>query len=145
MSEPTVGVGHRDARGNPCLRLRVAAPGSAGSGAEIEAIIDTGFTGVLQIPQSVGPSIPPTTHVTVVLADGREVEIPAGLAQATFMGMTRDVLVLLSGSTGATLVGMDFLRQFGLGLMLSEHLGVRLVREELFLDVVEQVQGASDT
>ncbi len=61
------------------------------------------------------------------------------------MGMTKDVLVLLSGSTGATLVGLDFLRQFGLGLMLSEHLGVRLVREELFLSVVENVQHGSTT
>ncbi len=81
----------------------------------------------------------------MTLADGQEVEVPAGLAQASFMGMTRDVLVLLSGSTGATLAGMGFLRQFGLGLMLSEHLGVRLVREELFLSVVENVQRGSDT
>jgi predicted aspartyl protease len=101
-------------------------------GVEFEAIIDTGFTGFIQLPlpKALSLSLPLEGTNSVILADESSLVMLTALAQATLLDRTEVGVVLLSMSSTDILVGMDFLRRFERTLIISNKIGVALLEEE---------------
>lgn len=101
-------VGVVTARRETVLRLRVLGAGERET-VEVEAVLDTGFTGHLTLPGALVEelSLPPQGVVEASLADGSRVGLRVHRARVVWMGQPRDVEVLLS--EGDALVGMSLL------------------------------------
>jgi len=101
---------------------------------EFEAIIDTGFTGFIQLPLSnaISLSLPLEGTNAVILADGSSLVMLTAMAEATLMDRTEKGVVLLSMTSDKILIGMDFLRRFERVLVVSKKIGVVLMEERLF-------------
>ena len=139
MSE-TIGRGFYDQQGNPCLTLHLSAD-AADQASTVDAIIDTGFTEFLQVPQELASylRIVSLTTVPVTLADGSNVVLPGGLVYVTFMDVTQAGLVLMPPKGSSILAGMQFLETFGVGLLISRSLGIALVPERSLASVFERM------
>ena len=112
----------------------------------LEARIDTGFTGFVQIPYEDAVSrgvIDYGRWTQISLADGSEVLCPLGLARVQFMGSTMHADVLMPPGATLTLVGMKFLQKFEAGVMISQTLGVNLISEQALAGLVEQIERES--
>ena len=131
---PLRGIGHFDERGNACVKLHLCGVRHDPPGLEFEAIIDTGFTGFIQLPLShaISLSLPLEGTNTVTLADDSSVVMLTAMARATLLDRTEFGVVLLSMSSDAILAGMDFLRRFERALVVSRRAGVVLMDEHLF-------------
>ncbi len=99
-----VGEGAREA----FLTVRILAP--SGKQAEIEAVVDTGFTGSLCLGAEVMSALglPFIGKGAAVLADGRAVETRYHRGRILWHGRERGVQVL--SAEGGSLVGMTLLR-----------------------------------
>lgn len=84
-NKSTIGIGHFDQQGNPCLNLHICGIKHESPGLQFECIIDTGFTGFLQIPLSVamGLSLPLQGTQNVILADDSTLVMLTALASVT--------------------------------------------------------------
>ena len=49
-------------------------------------------------------------------------------------------IIFMPPDAKETLVGMEFLRTFGLGVMISRTLGISLYSEEFLADIVEKME-----
>ena len=109
--------------------LRVQVQGPAGQTVEVEAVLDTGFTGFLTLPTAVvmtlGLPFAGTTRAT--LSDGSEVGLDVFEATVRWDGQPRPVTVLVA--EGGVLVGMAML--FGFRLTLDGRIGGRVQLEAL--------------
>lgn len=76
-------------------------------------ILDTGFTGDLQIPASHADElgITPSSISIMTIANGEKIAMPHALAFAEIEGITARVQVGISN--GSSLVGISFLAKFG--------------------------------
>jgi predicted aspartyl protease len=76
-------------------------------------ILDTGFTGDLQLPFSFSRELglTPKSIVSVTIADGSTVQVPHALAIASMEGVVNYVQVGISN--GSPLAGINFLTKFG--------------------------------
>src|SRR5436853_3023007 len=113
------GAGHFDSLGNPCLKFHLCGIVHDQPGLEYEGIIDTGFTGFIQLPlhHAFSLKLPLEGTASYTLADGTQTACLTALAQTTFGGkMVLGVVTLAPGSQDI-LVGMGFLRQFKLGIL----------------------------
>ena len=73
----------------------------------------------------------PTTATTnVTLADGRQTPMETTMGRARFQRRSRLGPILLSPTHAEVLVGMSFLRIFGLVLVVSPVRGVTLIDEK---------------
>lgn len=135
MSEaqiPPIGVGHFDENGNACLNFHLRGVKHAPPGVEFNGIIDTGFTGFIQLPMphAIALSLPLEGTNVVTLADNSTQVLLTALGEATLLGRTEVGVILLSMSASEVLLGMDFLRHFERALVVSKNLGVVLVEED---------------
>lgn len=132
-----LGIGHYDQQGNVCLSLHLCGVRHEPPGVEYEAIIDTGFTGFIQLPMShaMSLSLPLEGTNVVTLADDSKVVMLTAMVRATLLGRTEFGVVLLSTTSQSILLGMDFLRRFERALVVSKQLGVVLMPESAFDDV----------
>lgn len=117
------GLGHYDERGNACLRFHLRGARHEPPGVEYTGIIDTGFTGFVQLPLaaaiSLALSLEGTTSVT--LADGSAAVKLTAQAEATLPGESVVGIVIIEFHSPEILIGMDFLRRFEKGLIVSRH------------------------
>ena len=129
-----IGIGHFDEDGNACLALHLCGVRHDPPGIEVEGIIDTGFTGFIQLPLNWGIALtlPLEGTITVTLADGSKRVVLTAMAEATLLDRTQLGVVQLSPSGDEVLIGMDFLRRFERALVVSRKLGVVLVEEDAF-------------
>jgi predicted aspartyl protease len=76
-------------------------------------ILDTGFTGDLQVPTSFANELglTPTSVVPVMIADGTKIQVPHALAIAAAENAANYVQVGISN--GSPLLGINFLTKFG--------------------------------
>ena len=76
-------------------------------------ILDTGFTGDLQVPTSFAKelALTPSSIVPTTIANGETVQVPHALAIAALEGTTKYVQVGISN--GSALLGINFLTKFG--------------------------------
>ena len=95
----------------------------------IDGIIDTGFSGSVQVPRNVAEELDlpePFATMGVKLADGSETTNALTMACATLGDETKLIAVQVSPN-GEILVGMDFLRIFNKALLASPSSGVLLM------------------
>lgn len=106
--------------------IQALVRGAHGQEAEVEAVIDTGFTGFLTLPARLiamlGLSFAGTTRAA--LADGSEVSMD--VFEATVLWDERDRGVLVLAAEGATLVGMALLSGHRVTLDVQDRGGVRI-------------------
>ena len=135
------GTGSFDKSGNPCLKFHLCGVAHDMPGIELEGIIDTGFTGFIQIPahHAFSLKLPLDSTVSTTLADGSKVTNIMVLASTTYNGVTVTGAVNLSGSSQEILVGMDFLRQFHLSLIVAKGFVV-LMREDWVQKIIDAEQ-----
>ena len=110
--------GKFDADGSATLTFHVSADAGI-SGVEVTGIIDTGFTGFVMLPAQymVSLGLTPTGATQLKLADD---SMCIGLLAEAYVSLDKDTgrmgIVTLEQNCKEILVGMDFLRQFGLAL-----------------------------
>jgi len=106
-------------------------------GLDVEGVVDTGFTGFIQIPIELGFALKLQLESTsqVTLADGSTITQVTVLAKAKYEGLEVTGAVGLAGSP-IILLGMDFLRQF--------HLSLIVAREHVILMPEDWVEQALD-
>ena len=114
------GPGHYDTHGNACLKLHLCGVAHQPPGLEFEGIIDTGFTGFIQLPiaHAFSLKLPLEGTASYTLADGSQSTCLTALASTTFSGKTITGVVTLAIGSQDILIGMDFLRQLKLGLFI---------------------------
>jgi clan AA aspartic protease len=96
-----------NARHEAVVTLRVREPG--GAEADVDAMIDTGFSGSLTLPAATVATIGLTRHsvVTAVLADGSIQQLDVYAAEVEWDGTWRPILVSAVGTE--VLIGMRLL------------------------------------
>lgn len=133
------GPGHFDPRGNACLKLHLCGVAHKEPGLEFEGIIDTGFTGFIQLPiqHAFSLKLPLEGTAGYTLADGSSSVCLTALARTTWKDKTETGTITLT--TGATdiLIGMEFLRRFKLGLLI-------VMQTVMLIDETELQQFAED-
>ena len=98
-------------------------------------IIDTGFTGFVQVPSSAGIALGLLTHPFSVggtsLANGAVQKVILKLARVAVSNETRDGIchIPLTASSPNP-IGMDFLRRFARALVVSCSGGIHLVPDQ---------------
>ena len=139
------GAGHFDSLGNACLKFHLCGVAHKEPGLEYEGIIDTGFTGFIQLPLQYAFSLklPLEGTASYTLADGTQTACLIALAKTTFGGKTVTGAVTLAPGSQDILVGMGFLRQFKLGMIMVKNFVFMLDEEEL--EKIQQQQKASAT
>jgi len=112
-------AGAFDTTGGATLRVKVAGGGPQ---QEYVATIDTGFTGFIAMPVSemVPLRLKTDGATTVTLGDGSVVDNLVAQGSVTLGNQTVGGPILLDESSGDVLVGMDFLRRFKLGLIVTQ-------------------------
>jgi len=135
------GVGHFDKLGNACVKFHLCGVKHDEPGVEYTGIIDTGFTGFVQLPMQYAFALGLPLHgtLTVTLADGSQFVCLAALAKVTIAGKQETGIVTLAPDATEILVGMDLLRRFNLGLFVLKGL-VLLISEDF---IAEQVKKAA--
>src|SRR5438270_384079 len=98
--------------------IRFLVHGPQGQEQEIEAIIDTGFTGSLSLPLAVivALGLPFRRRSRAILADGRSIRFDVYEAQVLWDGRWRRVPV--SAAEAVPLVGMGLLHGYELTLQI---------------------------
>ena len=127
------GVGHFDSLGNPSLKFHLCGVIHQEPGLEFEGIIDTGFTGFIQLPlqHAFSLKLPLEGTASYTLADGNQTACLIALAKTTFAGKKVIGAVTLAPGSQDILVGMGFLRQFKLGIIMVKDKIILLDEEEL--------------
>ena len=133
MTRSRIGIGHYDKRGNACLKFYLCGVKHGLPGLEYNGVIDTGFTGFIQLPiqHAFALSLPLQNTTSVTLADGSQTVNLTALATATLLGKTEVGTVILVFSSQEILIGMDFLRRFKRALVVSKS-GIMLIDDEEF-------------
>ena len=117
----TAGSGHYDTQGNACLTFHLCGVRHEPPGIELTGIIDTGFTGFLQLPlaKAIELALPLEGTTTVTLADGSTAAKLLATGKVEFDGAQQDGTVIVEFGSSEILIGMDFLRRFGRALVVS--------------------------
>ena len=130
-SNNQVTIGHYDQDGNACVHLHICGTKHEHPRVRYEAVIDTGFTGFIQLPLSyaIALSLPLEGVQKVALANYSTLMMLTALADVTLANRTETGVILLSQSSNTILLGMDFLGRFDRILMVSKKVGVVLLDE----------------
>ena len=109
--------GWYDEDGNPCISFHLCGAAHKKPGPEYGGIVDTGFSGFIQLPFDKACELQLLLEGTaeVVLADGSSQIVLTTLGMATLADMEVMGTVELSQSP-EILIGMEFLRKFEYGL-----------------------------
>lgn len=127
--------GYFDQRYNAVLRFTIARQ-SDGAVAQFEGIIDTGFSGFIQISiekaNTLGLISPPLKIGSSLIANGTMQLHLLKQAPVTINNEEmREGLIQIPLASGApVLIGMDLLRKFDRALVVSSKQGIFLLKEE---------------
>ena len=133
MSRKQNWKGHFDQRHNACLIFTLHSQ-AAQATYDIEGIIDTGFTGFIQIPSNAGVILgffsPPLLWSNTSYANGTRQLVPLKEVLVTVQGETLSGLCHMPPTANSpVLIGMDFLRRFNRMLVVSSTRGIHLMPE----------------
>jgi predicted aspartyl protease len=111
--------GSLDSTRSPVVTIRVSTP--SGPSRFFDAVIDTGFTGFVQVsePRAQELGLTPRTASEIEYPDGRTATIPLAWGRAVLGTHTRDGFIHIQRGTDETIVGVDFLGLFRQTLVLS--------------------------
>jgi predicted aspartyl protease len=141
---PTV-IGYLDKSGAPAIKLKISGllPNSS---QEFEVVIDTGFSGFVSLPilQAFPLGLVLIGTTTVTFADGSTGVKLTALGNVTVEGESKvGVIILEQGSTDV-LVGMDFLKTFGISLFVHPPAPlIALVNDTDVQELIKQVAAAT--
>ena len=124
----TAGRGQYDAQGNACLTFHLCGVRHEPPGLELTGIIDTGFTGFLQLPLAYAIELALPLEGTTTVADGSTAAKLLATGRAALDGEQQDGTVIVEFSSSEILIGMEFLRRFDKALLVSRS-GVQLIDE----------------
>jgi predicted aspartyl protease len=112
--------GRLDKQGSPLVRIGIFPEGRPSDTDQFDAVIDTGFTGLAQIPTKAAEAVGllPTGTIDYAFADGTTQPVPVVFPSARLGAETREGFVIVSEG-GDVLVGIHFLRLFRKSLTLS--------------------------
>jgi clan AA aspartic protease len=121
-------------RAKPCIDIVVV--GGSGSPGVVSAVVDTGFSGFIHMPESLAAlhAPQPLTTTTGTLADGRRVVFRTALVEVRFAKRSAQGAALLVPSEGPCLIGIDFLRKFQMTLVMTNR-QLWLMDEAQFEDI----------
>ena len=96
-------------------------------------VIDTGFSGFVQMPKSLAAAIRVEVGpmVELTLADNRTIAMETAYETVDFQRYSRRGVIMLSETLPRVLVGMDFLRIFRLALVVLPPSEVALIDQDL--------------
>lgn len=113
--------GELDPQGSPLVKVAIFPEGRPDSAKEFDAIIDTGFTAFAQMPMTAARELGlrATGTMDITYGDGTTRTVPVTWASVRLGADTREGFVHLSEDYADVLVGVHFLREFRLRLVLS--------------------------
>ena len=116
-----IAKGYFDQQGTPCLKVSLCGIFNS-DGIEIEAIIDTGFTGFISIPliEAFPVGLPLFGTTTVTFADGSTGNKLTALGTIAIGDRREKGIVILEENASDVLLGMDFLRRFKASLVITK-------------------------
>ena len=90
-------------------------------GPEYSGIVDTGFSGILQVPlrEALSLGLPLEGTASSILADGKPMTHLTALGRVTLAGETQIGLVTIAPDNASILIGMDLLRRFQQSLLIA--------------------------
>jgi len=111
--------GSLDSSRSPVVTIAVSAP--SGPSTSFDAVIDTGFTGFVQVPEPHAQELglTPRTASEMQYPDGRIESIPLAWGSVTLAGEVQDRFVHIQHGSDEVIVGVEFLRRFRKTLVLS--------------------------
>ena len=123
--------GSLDSSRSPVVTIAVSAP--SGPSKFFDAIIDTGFTGFVQLPEPRAQELGliPRTASETQYPDGRIDTIPLAWARATLGAEVQEGFVHIQRGSDEAIVGVEFLRIFRKILVLSISDGTVLLIDTL--------------
>lgn len=130
MNPSDIHLGYYDDKGSPCLRLLLYGAKNPDDGIECNGLIDTGFSRFIQLPFDLACALglPLDGINTFTLANGAKINMVMALVVAEFAGIKKTGIASISPSS-EILIGMEFLRLFDLGMMVSKDF-ISLASEE---------------
>ena len=113
--------GWLDPQGCPFIKIAIFPEGRLDLRREVDALIDTGFTGFAQIPLDIAVSVGlnATGTMDLTFAGGTTELTPVSWASIQLGPDTREGFVFLSDRSDEILVGVHFLRLFETTLTFS--------------------------
>jgi predicted aspartyl protease len=134
-------LGSFDESGNAIVSIRVA--GELGS-RDYPAVIDTGFSGFVALPllEMIPLGLVTQGAANVMLGDGSVVPNLVAAGSVTFGGQTESGTILLDETSTDVLVGMAFLREFNLALILTSTVVLLYHQHETLEAVVSLMRAA---
>jgi len=123
--------GSLDSSDTPFVTIAVSAP--SGPSQFIDAVIDTGFTGFLQVPAGTARelALTPLGLSETQYADGRIDAIPLAWSRVTLAENVGEGLVHIQPGSDEAIVGVELLRAFRKILVLSIADGLVLLVDSL--------------
>ena len=127
-------MGHFDTRHIAHLSFTLHNPANQAM-LQLEGILDTGFTGFIQIPLGFGSALglltPKMPVGESILANGAKQPLLLAKTKVTVHKETQSGYCQMPlAATCPILIGMDFLRRFDRMLIVSSKLGIHLVPEQ---------------
>lgn len=103
----------------PVLTIAVSAP--SGPSTFVDAVIDTGFTGFVQLPARAARELGLTARAAseTQYADGRIDAIPLAWGRVTLRPAIQEGFIHIQRASDETIVGVEFLRLFRKTLVLA--------------------------
>jgi predicted aspartyl protease len=125
-----------DSSGSPTITIRVVGPLGSKT---YEAVIDTGFTGFVELPlvEVVELGLKTQGAANVMLGDGTVVTNSLATADVHLGDQSESGTILLADSSSGVLVGMAFLREFKKSLILTNGAVVLYDEHETIEGIVE--------
>lgn len=116
-------IGSLDADGDPTVEIEVI--GAFGQPSKFTCVVDTGFTGFLSIPllQAFPVGLVLTGTMPMVFANGAVENRLICLGMARVDGVEKLGLIVIESESKQVLLGMDFLKKFGLKLLVCPTTG----------------------
>jgi clan AA aspartic protease len=111
--------GSLDSSHSPLVAIAVSSP--SGRSHFVDALIDTGFTGFVQLPERRARELGLTRRAVseAQYADGRTGTIPLAWAKVTLGSDTQEGFVHIQGGSDEVIVGVELLRVFRKIFVLS--------------------------
>jgi predicted aspartyl protease len=131
-------------KGHPYIEIVVSFDGKVGSGEKFTALIDTGYSGFVSLPIIAATKLGLQPHTTAQyeMANGKLCDpIPLARAYACCEGDTFVAGVVAISEAASVLVGVEFLRTCGKGLMVFST-GIIVVDEKEFLGAMQAAADA---
>jgi clan AA aspartic protease len=130
---------------SPAINIKITG-NVASEIVEVQAIIDTGFTGFVSMPVTMALplGLKPSSTALITLADGGSQPKLVAEGTATIEDASKTGLIILEESSSEVLIGMDFLRTFRIMLIVAQETVLLVDQDQLTVTVQKISQSVRD-